>query len=211
MTRLRYTLLSDGSSDRALLPLLTWLLQVSGVQRPVQPEWADLRRLLRPPQTLSARILTALELYPCDLLFVHRDAERQSPELRRAEIAHALQDVAILGAQKPPAICVIPVRMQEAWLLFDETAIHKAAGNPNGRQSLTLPPIADVEALADPKALLYELIRKASELHGHRLQKLLIRPARVAEFMVDFSPLRAVDAFQRLEADIRQTVQYYGW
>jgi hypothetical protein len=37
------------------------------------------------------------------------------------------------------AICVIPVRMQEAWLLFDETAIKFAAGNRTYPKSLNLP------------------------------------------------------------------------
>lgn len=211
MNGLRYTLLSDGSSDRALLPLLTWLLQVNGVQRPIQPEWADLRRLPRPPQTLTARIRVALDLYPCDLLFIHRDAERQAPELRRGEIGRALQEMTNTGPSKPPVVCVIPIRMQEAWLLFDESAIRKAAANPNGRQPLTLPPVAEAEAIADPKALLHELIRSASGLHGYHLQKLIIRPARVTEFMEDFSPLRAVSAFQRLEADVSQMIQQYDW
>lgn len=31
MNELRYTLLSDGPSDRALLPILTWLLRQNGV------------------------------------------------------------------------------------------------------------------------------------------------------------------------------------
>lgn len=73
----------------------------------------------------------ALALYPCDLIFIHRDAERQPPDLRRSEIVRALQEVENSDAQRPPAICVIPVRMQKAWLLFDELAIRKAAVEAN--------------------------------------------------------------------------------
>ena len=47
MQQLRYTLMADGSSDRALLPILTWLLRQSCGQIPIQPEFADLRRLKR--------------------------------------------------------------------------------------------------------------------------------------------------------------------
>ena len=45
MDALRYTLLSDGSSDQALVPILTWLLRAQGIHGAIQPEWADLRRL----------------------------------------------------------------------------------------------------------------------------------------------------------------------
>lgn len=75
MTELRYTLLSDGSSDEVLLPILTWLLRTNGVQCAIQPAWADLRRLRQPPSKLSGRIKTSIDLFPCDLLFVHRDTE----------------------------------------------------------------------------------------------------------------------------------------
>ena len=54
MKDLRYTLLSDGSSDQALIPILTWLLQKLGVRSAIQPAWADLRRLRKPPNRLKS-------------------------------------------------------------------------------------------------------------------------------------------------------------
>jgi len=134
MTELRYTLLADGSSDRALLPILSWTLQQQGVSSAIQATWADLGRLRHRPRTLSERIIAALELYPCDLLFVHRDAEREPFENRHTEIERALLEVARQEVSLPSAVCVIPVRMHEAWLLFNEWAIRMAAGNPRGRQ-----------------------------------------------------------------------------
>ena len=90
MRELRYTLVSDGSSDRALLPILSWLLIEHRVLCPIQAEWADLGRLRNPPKTLASRIEWSLDLYPCDMLFVHRDAEiraeRRSYQQRKAEI-----------------------------------------------------------------------------------------------------------------------------
>jgi hypothetical protein len=38
MRELRYTLLSDGSSDRALLPVLTWLLHEHTFEFAIQSE-----------------------------------------------------------------------------------------------------------------------------------------------------------------------------
>lgn len=42
MEELRYTLVAEGGSDRALLPVLDWLLIENGVRCPIQAAWADL-------------------------------------------------------------------------------------------------------------------------------------------------------------------------
>lgn len=211
MNSLRYTLVSDGSSDRALLPILTWLLRSNDVHLPIQSTWADLRLLPKQPKNLTDRIRWAIDLYPCELLFVHRDAERQPPHLRRTEIQQALDELIQTSPRIPPTICIIPVRMQEAWLLFDATAIRAAAGNPNGRQPLELPLLADIEHLADPKAMLQQLMRDASGLHGHRLRRMAFHAWRVTDFIEDFSPLRKVSAFQQLENELIQVIDQHHW
>jgi len=82
---LRYTLVSDGSSDRVLIAVLDWLLFTNS-SKDFSGLWADLRRLPHPVRTLRDRIGVALQLFPCELLFVHRDAENQSSEHRVKEI-----------------------------------------------------------------------------------------------------------------------------
>ncbi|MEH2256566.1 hypothetical protein [Nostoc sp.] len=216
MKELCYTFLSDGSSDKALMPLLTWLLQVNQVECAIQPQWADLRRLREPPKTLSLRITKSLELYPCDLLFVHRDSEREPREKRVTEIQEALKEAVQPSVKVPPTVCVIPVRMQEAWLLFDKVALRKAAGNPYGRQSLELPDIHKLEQLPDPKDILHELLCKASGLTGRRLKQFSSDKVngcvhRLAELINDFSPLRALSAFQALDAEIKEVIEIQGW
>ena len=47
MTELRYTFVTDGSSDAVLIPILTWLLRENGVEFAIQPAWADLTRIPR--------------------------------------------------------------------------------------------------------------------------------------------------------------------
>ena len=144
MDEVRYTLVADGSSDRALIPILDWLILEQGKASTVQGTAADFRRT-RKPRNLADKITIALELFPCDLLFVHRDAERQDPDLRYEEISEATQ-TALKNRNKPPdVICVVPVKMQEAWMLFDESAIRAAAANPNGTSSLSLPSLGDLE------------------------------------------------------------------
>lgn len=212
MSELRYTLLSDGRSDRALIPILTWLLQEHRVERAIQSEWADLWRLPRRPRGLIERIVKSVELYPCDLLFVHRDAERDPPGVRVAEIQSAIENASQIGTI-PPVVCVVPVRMQEAWLLFNEAAIRRAAGNPNGHQVFHLPKPDQIESIHDPKNELYNFLRKASGLKGRRLSQL--KPSRrapqVSELIDDFTPLRMLPAFNSLEAELKRMVKEQGW
>lgn len=211
MDEIRYTLITDGSSDRALIPILTWVLRERGEVARIQPEWADLRRLPIPPQTLCERILTAINLYPCDLLFIHRDAEGEDLGHRYEEIGNALMEAAVQDIQTP-AICVVPVRITEAWLLINEPAIRRAAGNPNGKRPLNLPDLSTIEQIQDPKELLFDILRKASELRGRRLKKFSMGESRirVTGLIDDFSPLRELNAFQRLEEDISKLKQS-GW
>lgn len=212
MNELRYTLICDGSSDVVLLPLLTWLLREHHVECAIQSEWADLRRLPNPPRRLADKIKLSVDLFPCDLLFIHRDAERELHEVRVTEIHKAVAE-AIKLISVPPQVCVVPVRMQEAWLLFDEAALRRAGGNPNGKQSLQLPPLAKLEQLPNPKNDLHELLREASGLHGSRRKKFRVDVGsrRVAESIEDFAPLRALSAFNALEADIQKVVNEQGW
>jgi len=205
VTALRYTLLTDGSSDRVLLPLINWLLRQHS-QNVFNGEWADLRRLVDPPHTLTDRIQKALEIYPCDLLFVHRDAERVARNVRVTEIHAALDGTG-------PAVCVVPVRMQEAWFLFNEDAIRTAAGRPKGREQLRLPPLQRCESVSDPKVALRDALVRASGLSGRKRRHFPVmeRTYRVAELIEDFSPLRRLSAFKALETDLTTTLEGNGW
>ena len=211
MDEIRYALISDGPSDRALIPILTWVLREKGDVTRVQAEWADLGRLPRPPKSLTDRILLAIDLFPCDLLFVHRDAERQEPKRRYEEIHSAIREAASQGF-RTPAVCVVPVQMTEAWLLFDEVAIRLAAGNPNGKNPLNLPELSEIEQISNPKDILFQVLREASGLTARRLKKFNLSGARIriTEVIVDFSPLRALRAFQELEKRIL-ILRQNGW
>lgn len=214
MRFLRYTFLTDGPSDRALMPILTWLLREHGVKFAIQPEWADLGRLrVRKKLSLVERMRLAIDYYPCDLIFIHRDAEREPPKKRYDEIARAIGELRHDYGVATPAVCVVPVRMQEAWLLFDLEAIRWAAGNSTGRQALVLPPLKDIEAIPNPKKVLHDLLREASGLSGRRLDRFDAgeRAVRVTSLISDFSPLRALPAFTALETDVASLVLQRGW
>lgn len=213
MNTLRFTLVSDGTTDAALIYPLRWLLVENRVQWPIEAAWADLRALPQPPTGLESRIVAAVNLYSCDLLFVHRDAEREPRERRLEEIRHAIRNVTSDLFSGRPYVCVIPVRMTEAWLLFDERAIRRAAGNPNGTVPLALPPVSKVEGLPDPKEILRELLLKATDKTARRLKNFAVGQAvhRLVELIEDFSPLRSAPAFSALEADLRDVIANSGW
>jgi hypothetical protein len=190
-------LAADGASDKVLLPVITWSIkQCKAV--PVVEQWVDFGRIPRRPDP-AQRLRTASDLYPCEVLFIHRDAEAQAPELRRQEIAEALRGSSI------PHIPVIPVRMTEAWLLAHETAIRSAAGNPNGAESLNLPDVRRLENLPDPKRVLYDALKAASGLNSRRRSRLPVD--RLVQFIPNYidgySRLIVLSAFRMLQADIR--------
>ena len=201
MKVLRYTLRPDGPTERRLLPILDWLLGQHLPDVEIRPQFADLGQLPQgPPKGLAEKIRLSLQLFPCDVLFVHRDAEKQAPKKRAEEIAEAM---ALIEAP-PRHIPVVPVRMSEAWLLIDENAIRCAAGNPNGRTELKLPAVKSIEREPDPKATLEQLLREACELKGRRRENFNVQQAKyqVAAEIDDFSLLRLLPAFQQLERDI---------
>jgi hypothetical protein len=207
MNQLSYTLVSDGSSDRLLRPILDWALRENSAAS-FEGHWADLRQHRDPPKELAARVTAALRLRPCNLLFIHRDSERVVREDRVLEIQEAVRLPPEL-----PAVCVVPVRMTEAWLLLDESAVRIAAGNPAGKESLDMPSVESLERLADPKTTLYQLLRRASARKGRRLDSLRpqVRVHRLAELLKDFSPLRSLSAFRAFEADLREVLSAHGW
>ncbi len=210
MKELRCTLLTDGPSDRALIPILEWLLRQQ-IALGVEITWADLRRLSPPPRHLAARVAQATELYPCDLLLVHRDAEAEPRERRLAEIEEAVS--AVEAWDRDRTVAVVPERMTEAWLLIDEAALRSAAGDPRGTVPLAMPAVQQLERLPDPKRTLHDLISTASGLPGRRLRRFRMDQAvhRLAQGIEDYSPLRQLAAFRALEEEVGRITKAKGW
>ena len=212
MNELRYTLLADGPGDRALMPILTWLLRQYLPNWAIQPQWADLWRFPSLPKALHQKIKTTMDFYQCDLLFVHRDAEAISLSDRLVEVSTAVEE-ARQSTRLPPCVGVVPVRMTEAWLLFDADAIREAAGNPNGTIYLNLPRLTKLEDVPDPKTILHNLILEATELGSRRKRHFKVKHAvqRIPEHIQDFSPLRELTAFSNLEEELTRTISSQCW
>lgn len=188
-------LLGEGSSDRALLPIIRWVLERTAADE-FRIEWIDTGLFTSGP-TLAEKVGGALKAQPCDLLFVHRDADGQPIDWRYNEIKDAV------GTH--PHVAVVPIRMTEAWLLLDEAAIRAVVGRVSGTEDLCLPPVFRLEQVSDPKRVLREALIKAHDARGRRARR--FRPGaalhRLANLVADWSPLRQLSAFQRLEADTR--------
>lgn len=97
---------------------------------------------------------------------------------------------------------------ERARLLIEEAAIRHAAGNPNGTVPLALPVLQRIKDVPDPKALLRDLLRTASEMCGRRLKRFNDNQCvrRVADQMREFDQLRVLSALRRLETDLQATV-----
>ena len=195
-------LLAEGSSDRALLPILSWVLaKVSPLQ--VDLQWIS-GDVMGPARTLADKVMRAQVIGSFPLLFIHRDADAVDPEQRHEEIAQAAGDRSF--------VAVVPIRMMETWLLADEPAIRVAAGRPSGNEPLGLPRTSQLETVSDPKSMLREALRLAHGATGRRAKKFNHGAAvhRVAALVDDWTPLRKLSAFRRCESDTRAALGALG-
>lgn len=205
MKRVTATLVTDGSSDKLLVPLIELLLSAH-TELAYQVVCAD----GLPPLSsgLKTRIDSALVLFPCDFLFVHRDDEGVGTSVRQQEIESSWA----ASQQTATLICVIPVRMTEAWLIAAEAPIRAAVGNPNGVEPLGLPTIKNIESLPDPKAILFEALTAASGRNSTRKRRFNPHQFRhrVSELTDDLAPLRKLRSFNHLEAQIQKHLAISG-
>jgi hypothetical protein len=198
----RALLLVDGGSDAALGQHLTRLASSAGfVLDVVTP---DLSRLTRPPgRQVEARVESVLAFDPnFDLVLVHRDGEGQDPGRRREEVALGVA----AAAPNLPSVAVVPVRMTEAWLLTDDTAIRRVAGRPSGTAQLAIPPLGELERDTDPKATLRRALETASGLAGRHLRRFRERfghqRRQLLESLDPTGPVSALPSWQRTRDDL---------
>ena len=210
--KLRYTLITDGSSDKVLLNIIKWLLDDLYPKLPNKGTFADFSGLQQKPKTgdIDERIGYAQKYYPYDLLIYHRDAETTDKNIvqkRKNEVLKNIKNSNNIGN----TVCIVPVVMMESWLLIDEIAIKKAAGNKNYKENIVLPPPKKLETLNEPKKILHELLKTVSGLKGRNLAKFNVNYSvhLIAENITDFSVLRELNAFRVFEADLKDAVNLF--
>jgi hypothetical protein len=201
----RFTLVAEGTTDEALMPILSWAIRADRRVREIDAQFAPPSFLPPAREGLTAKIRRATELFPAELFFVHRDADTAGLEVRREEILSAAEQ----AGRDISVVPVVPVRMTEAWLLIDEAAIRMAADNPKGSMALGLPPrIAALEDKADPKTLLYQALTAACDQRGRRLARFLprTRTTKVANGIKDFASLRQLNSFRVFEQTLKSAL-----
>lgn len=191
----------DGSSDKGLSRPLEMLCRKAGLSVNivvVDPQFtpASLRKV-------ENRIAWASSQLRPDLVFIHRDAEKETYADRSAEISRAVATRNVTY----PVVPVIPVRMTEAWLLLDEGAIRRVAGRPDDRNPLGLPTVREVERLADPKKRLEAALIAASGLKGRKLSNftrdLASHRERLLERLDLTGRVAELSSLKLLESEIR--------
>ena len=204
---LRALLLADGPSDLPLAMHLEALCADHG--REVQVTPIDPRRLGLDGRTVEdrLRIVLAQDVEP-DFVFIHRDAEAQSPDDRIAEVKRG---ATAAGISVETVVPVVPVRMTEAWLLLDEMEIRRVSGRPSSTNALGLPSAGQAENIADPKALLRKALLKAGDPSGKRRRRQFERDfgrhrALLLQRLDPRGPVTKLSAWQRLDADVQSVL-----
>lgn len=196
MTRqLTYSVVADGGTDRLLVPIIQWAVhQLDPDVEILEPQF----------RKRSGSISKFLQTYDSEvmLIFLHRDSENQTFHER-------LQEFESIDASN--VVPVIPVRMSEAWIIFNAEAIAQAAGYP---QSLvSTPKLSEIESISDPKSRLDDLIVQAAGNPTGRTRKRLKqsmgkRRVAVSSYISDFSPLKQLHAFQAFQKSLAEHYPY---
>ena len=161
MIAVRFLLVCEGSSDGALVDHIERLIIHCGASE-ADGNASHYGRYLRDKIRFGVE-----DFGRTDLLFVHRDADNAGSGVRHAEIAAEVSAAEYRG----PWIGVVPVKMLEAWLLGNESAIRRVAGRPRSTAPLQLRPAAALESVADPKEALEEVLLRAGDPRGVRRRK----------------------------------------
>lgn len=198
--RVTFALLREGPSDDGLIPHLAGLILRAGGTEAI----GQSRDYAGTP-TSKLRRLRA-EGSEIDVVFVHRDADREGAHARRSEVEQAVSAAGVASLVVP----VIPVQELEAWLLTDEAALRHVVGRPNGRAALGLPRLATIEKTPSPKEVLRSALLTASETSGRRRvqeRRDFEKRRRALLDRLDISgPVRELAAWRQLELDIGSTV-----
>ena len=193
--QLTFAVVADGKTDRLLVPIIEWAIHR------LDPEVEILEPEFRRRSGSVAEFLNAYDSSAM-LIFVHRDAENRLLDDRLTEFE---------SVSRIDVVPVIPVRMSEAWILFDESAIARAAGSPSAKVSA--PRLSEIEGIADPKDLLERLLFEAAGSPSGRRGKvfrrsLVERRVSVAGHIGDFRPLESLRAFQRFQSALAERYPY---
>ena len=193
--QLTWSVVADGGTDRVLVPIIQWAIhRLDPDVEILEPEF----------RKRHGSVVDFIGVYESRamVVFVHRDSENLSLQRRLREFE---------AVTRPNVVPVVPVQMTEAWILFDGTAVAKAAGSPSSH--VPVPAIGDIEGIRNPKERLEELLfRAAGSPTGRRgrnfKRSIVDRRVSVAEYISDYAPLRHLPAFRRFQESLAEQYPY---
>lgn len=193
--QLTWSVIGDGGTDRLLVPVIQWAIHR------LDPNVEILEPEFRKRQGSVQEFVDAL-VSGAMLIFVHRDSEGSALEARLREFE---------AVTRPNVVPVVPVQMSEARILFDGQAVARAAGDPSVQVSV--PAIADIESIANPKERLDELLLTAAGSPTGRRGKnfkrsIAKRRVSVAEYISDYGPLEKLPAFAEFQKSLSTRYPY---
>ena len=193
--QLTWSIVADGGTDLLLVPVIQWAIhRLDPDVEILEPEFRKRRGSVE--DFLRSYNPGAM------VIFVHRDAENFTLENRLREFD---------GVTRTNVVPVVPVQMSEAWILFDGSAVARAAGSPSSHVSV--PAIAEIETLRNPKERLDELLFQAAGAPAGRRGKnfkrsIVKRRVSVAAYIEDYGPLENVPAFRRFQETLAERYPY---
>lgn len=194
--QITFCVVADGGTDRLLVPIIQWAIhRLDPNVEILEPEF---RKRSGPVAQFLAQYNPGTHL-----IFVHRDAENRSLDERLEEFSTVTPSKNIVP--------VIPIRMSEAWILFDSRAIARAADRPS--YAVTVPKISELEGIADAKNHLERLLLEAAgSPTGRRLKNfkrsIVDRRVSVASLISDFEPLESLYAFGQFQQSLAKSYPY---
>lgn len=193
--QISFCIVADGGTDRVLVPIIQWALHR------LDPDVEILEPMFSKRQGTLQEFFHSYQSEAM-LVFVHRDAESATLDQRLSEFT---------GIERSDVVPVVPVRMSEAWILFDGTAIARAADRPSVH--ITVPRVAQLENMLNPKERLEQLLLEAAgPPTGRRLKdfkrSIVDRRVSVASLISDYSPLEALPAFSQFQNELSVKYPY---
>lgn len=186
--RIRFVLISEGSSDNGLVSHLEAVCIHVGADEAAGITF-DRQRLGPIGSKVADKLRAAMTLEP-----------------RYEEIKKVVQHCTLKEAR----VAVVPIQETEAWLLLDTTAIRRVASRLKGTQPLGLPTAHTVEATRNPKELLQSAIVTAADVTGRKLEKLKRDfPTQRQILLQGLSvngPQREIPSWQRMVEDLRKAL-----
>lgn len=144
------------------------------------------------------------------VLFIHTDGAGDPDKARAQLIQPGLERVHGLMEGKSVGVGVVPIRETEAWIISDGDSLRCAFGTELTDAQLGLPPLRNIEGIADPKAYLDRAFTSTNP-SSKRLRQGVSPYLNALGEQISLDLLRRVASFRALEGELRSALALLGF